>query len=219
MDPDQYTETIRGAVTSVDDEGTEKQIGSFEGYRLRVDWAAEEGESFWDIADAFSGEAHDYLLQIFDDEGELRPEVEAALGEEPPWGPVLMAHKLDIEPAHRGQGLGYAVVDSFIETFEPGVGIVIAQAAPINPSDLRPGEAETPEYRRWRARGVQKLRKYWEGFGFVPVSPASDYLALNLALRRPPLDQLIRRLRAKKRRSATRRRTEKSSGPDGGGAR
>ena len=153
-DPDQYTETIQGAVTSVDDEGTEKQIGSFEGYRLRVDWAAEEGESFWDIADAFSSEAHGYLLEIFTDEGELRPEVEAALGdEEPPWGPVLMAHTLQIDSVHRGKGLGYAIIDSFIEAFDPGVGLVIAQAAPINPSDLRPEEMQTPEYRRWRRPG------------------------------------------------------------------
>ncbi len=219
-DPSQYTETIRGEVTSLADDGNEGKIGTFEGYRLRRDWAEQEGESFFDIADAFSSETHDYLLEIFTDVGDLRPEVEQAVGdEEPPWGPVLMAHTLEISPAHRGQGLGYAVIDSFIETFEPGAGLVIAHAAPINPPDLRPRETDTPEYRQWRTRGVRKLRRYWEGFGFVPVSPASEYLAMNLALRRPSLVQVIRTLPSRKRRQDKRRNNRTEPGPDTGGAR
>lgn len=217
-EPSQYTETIRGEVTSVGEDG-EQQIGKFEGYRLRRDLAVEEGESFFDIADAFSSEAYGYLLEVFTDDGDIRPEIEEVIGGEPPWGPVLMAHKLEIEPAHRGQGLGYAVVDSFIETFEPGVGLVIAQAAPIAPPDLPAGETETPEYRRRRVRGVRKLRRYWEGLGFVPLSPASEYLVMNLELMRPSLAQVIRVLRSRKLCQANRRRAQRDPGPGTGDAR
>src|ERR1043166_2778279 len=217
VEPDQYTDTIRGEVVNVAEDGSEERIGTLEAYRLRRDLAADDGVSFIDIADAFSAEACDYILQVFDERGNVRADVERVLGEEPIWGPVLMAHTLQIETAHRGHELGYAVINSFIETFEPGVGLVIARAAPIDPPDLAPGETETPEYRLRRARGVQKLREYWEAFGFVRVSPDSEFLAMNLWLVRPSLVQAIRGWRSRKRRRAGRGRPPNDSGRNDGG--
>jgi len=53
----------------------------------------------------------------------------------------------------------------------------------------------------------------------VSVSSASEYLALNLALRRPSLAQLIRALHSRKRRQANRRRGRKDIGPNTGDGR
>lgn len=216
VEPDQYTETIRGEVIDVAEDGAEARVGTLEAYRLRRDLAADEGVSFFDIADAFSAEACDYILEVFDEHGGVRPDVERALGEEPGWGPVLMAHTLQIDAAHRGRELGYAVINSFIETFEPGVGLVIARAAPIDPPDLAPGEMDAPEYRQRRAHGVRKLREYWEVFGFVPVGPESEFLAMNLGLVRPSLAQAIRAWRSRKRRKAGNPRPPNDPGRNGG---
>jgi hypothetical protein len=62
---------------------------------------------------------------------------------------------------------------------------VIARAAPINPPELPPQAMRTLKYRRWRADGVKKLRKYWQRLGFVLTAPDSEYLVMNLALQRP----------------------------------
>src|SRR5437016_3780122 len=64
-DPSQYTETIRGEVVNVAEDGTESPIGKFEGYRLRRDLAVDDGVSFFEIADAFTEEACDYVLEVF----------------------------------------------------------------------------------------------------------------------------------------------------------
>ncbi len=216
VEPDQYTDTITGEV-NVTQGGAEERIGTLHAYRLRRDLAAAEGVSFFDIADAFSAQAFDYLLEVFDERGNVRPDVERLLGEELIGGPVLMAHTLQIDPAHRGCQLGYAVINSFIETFQPGVGFVIARTAPIAPPGLRPDETDTPEYRRRRARGVQKLREYWEMFGFIPLAADSEFVAMNLWRRRPSLVQAIRAWRSRKRRQAGKRRPPNDSGRNDGG--
>jgi GNAT superfamily N-acetyltransferase len=200
LDPSDYTETINGVVSKVAEDGSEEDVGQFVGYRLRRDLAADEGVSFFEIADAFAADTCDYVLEVFDEDGEVHPEVEQVLGEEPRWGPVLMAHTLRIDPAHRGRGLGYAVINSFIETFEPGAGLVIGRAAPMNPEDLEPAAMNTPGYREWRAQGVKKLREYWKGLGFVPASRSSEFILMNLALKRRPLVEAILAMRARRQR-------------------
>jgi hypothetical protein len=198
-EPSDYMETIVGQVVRIPENTDEEEpVGNFEGYRLRRDLAADESVPFLDIADGFTQETYEYLLEVFDEDGELLPHVARALGnDEPPWGPMLMAHKLELDPKCRGFGLGYAVINSFIETFEPGAWIVIARAAPINPRDIDPTELGTLSHQRWRRQGVAKLRRYWQRLGFVPISSKSDLLLMNLSMKRPPLIEVIRRSRAK----------------------
>lgn len=209
-EPSDYTETITGGVQKIAEDGAEEKVGELVGYRLRRDLAADDGVSFYDIVDGFTQDTSDYVLEVFDENGDVRPEVERVLREEPRWGPVLMAHTLQIDPAHRGQGLGYAVINSFIETFEPGVGVVIGRAAPMNPEHLSHEAMSTPEFMEWRARGVKKLREYWRGLGFVSPSRNSEFIVMNLALTRRPLAEAILAMRAKKR-----RRLERPTGPSG----
>lgn len=210
-DPSQFTERVEGQVVKGD---ADEPVGTFVGYRLRADLAFDAGLSFFEIADAYSQDTHDYLFEVFTPDGELDPRVlELFGGEEPRFGPVLMPHTLEIDPSHRGQCLGYAVMHAFIETFEPGADLVIARAAPVNPPDVRPEDLGTAEHKAARARGVERLRRYWQIFGFVPTALDSEYLVMNLALRRPTLVQAIRRARARKsrRRSPAGRRPSGSS--------
>ena len=201
-DPSQYTQVIKGTVLLDTDHEAEEVVGNFEGLQLRCDLAVEDGVPFDEIADAFDQSMHDDLLEVFTPEGELRPEIlDIFKGQEPISGPVLIPQTLNIHPAHRGQGLGYAVMNSFIETFEPGASIVIARAAPINAADLTPEAIETVEYRQSRAVGVRKLRRYWRRLGFIPTSADSNCLVLNLALKRPTVTEaIIAARRAKSRR-------------------
>jgi GNAT superfamily N-acetyltransferase len=198
-----YTEEITGEVRVRPDEGVEdgEIIGKFIGYRLRQDWAAVEGVSFFDIADAFTQETYEYLMRVFDEEGEVRPLALAALREEPLWGPVLIAHSLELAPAHRGHGVGYLVVNAFLETFGPGCGIAIARAAPV-----RDGE---PVLGPSRARGIRALAAYWKGLGFVSVKPDPGFLVMNLSLRRPPVHAAIP-ARRRRRAVAKRKRVSQS---------
>jgi len=195
-EPDQYTETISGEVMNVAENDAEELVGNFTGYRLRCDWAMEEGVSFFDIADAFDQATCDYLLEVFTEDGEVRPEITEIIGDEPVCGPVLMADTLELQPAHRGRGIGHAVVNSFIEVFGPGADLAIARAAPINPPGTSDETMETAKYKRWRARGVKKLRRYWQALGFVSTSPKSEYLVMHLAYKRPTLSQAIQAVRA-----------------------
>jgi GNAT superfamily N-acetyltransferase len=218
-DPSEFTETIDGQIVrnaEFDDEPVarfeEEPVGTFVGYRLRRDLAFDARVPFFEIADAFSMETHDYLFEVFTEDGDCRPEIiDLFNGQEPGWDLVLMAHTLQIEPNHRGRCLGYAVMHAFIEAFGPGAGLVIIQAAPMNPPDLRPEDMKTPEYKSWRSRGVKKLHQYWRDFGFVATSPDSEYLVMNLELRRPTLVQAILRARARR----ARRRPSAGADPSG----
>ena len=200
-DPSQYTQVIKGTVVLDTDDQLEEVVGNFEGLQVRCDLAAEEGVPFDEIADAFDQSMRDDLLEVFTPEGELRSEIlDVFKGQEPISGPVLMPQTLTINPAHRGHGLGHAVMNSFIETFESGASIVIARAAPINPPDLTPEAMQTVEYRKSRSLGVRKLRRYWQRLGFIPTSANSDCLVLNLALKRPKVTEAITAARREKSR-------------------
>ena len=204
-DPSHYMETIKGRIVRVVDDSDEETVGTLEAYRLRRDLADAEGISFADAADAFDQSTHDYLFEVFTVEGTVREHVVNALGGTPPNdGPVLMAHTLHIAPEHQGRGLGYAVLNSFIETFEPGASVVIGRAAPIDPDSLGPETMDDPERKRRRLDAVRKLRRYWRRFGFVPTAPGSEFLILNLEAIRPLVtDAIIAARNAKARRRTT----------------
>jgi GNAT superfamily N-acetyltransferase len=178
-----YLETITGTVLPLNEEyGEGPAIGSFTGYRLRRDWLVDKDATidFFEAIDE-SQDTHEHFMAVFDAAGEYHPHVARVLADAQfdTFSPVLVAAALTLDLAHRGRGLGYAVVRAFIDTFGPGAALVIAQSGPIG------------QTKRGRARGVKRLRAYWEAFGFVPVRRGSEFLVLDLSLQQPSLSVLV----------------------------
>ena len=140
------------------------------------------------------------MAAVFNVNGSYRPEVEGLLGvDDGSYQPVLIASTLTLDPAERGQGLGLAVFRAFLDTFEPGAAICIAHGSPMNAPDLTPEEQATPAWQATRQQGVERLGRYWQALGFVPLADAPEYLLLDLTKPARPVARVIEAARKRPR--------------------
>lgn len=78
---------------------------------------------------------------------------------------VLLLAEIEIDPRHRGQGLGRLIAGLVIETLSPGALAVVCNPAPLHPPLDENGEPRDYTDREWTT-AVAKLTKLWSTLGF-----------------------------------------------------
>jgi GNAT superfamily N-acetyltransferase len=198
--PDTYIRSIRGTIefsTAYEDKETGEygewrtEVGRFHALYVAADLASDEGARLSEVMAAESPEMREIYNSLYDrDAGELRKEVSQRLG-----GPVgrnlLVVHDVEILPAHRGKGLGLAVMWYLIRLHSAGCGVVAIQAVP---AQFRAGfDPKKDELRKQmaydsfphgREAAQRKLVSRWERLGFTEFGDAG-VMALNASLRKP----------------------------------
>jgi hypothetical protein len=194
-EPDDYICNIAGEIKSTDEAGNDSVAGTLQGYIVQAGRIINEGESLFDACDAHSQTVHDYACVLFDSRsGELKSAIEEQFGVVPA-GDVLILDKIEVLPAHRGRGLGLAAACCFLDTFESGCCLAVAEPYPLQFKDI------THEHPDWCAkmgvdafvadkkRATAKLQVYWSRLGFRRIRGSKKF-ALSLQDRRPALKEL-----------------------------
>ncbi|MFJ9693984.1 hypothetical protein [Kitasatospora sp. NPDC101183] len=106
---------------------------------------------------------------IFDEDGSLAPaldELEPAM--------LLLLESVEVREEWRGTGLGSLLaMEALKHLAVPGT-VAVTYPAPLHdvhaPGEVCPYESDDPMVRRLDEEGVGKLRKMWEGHGFLPLA-------------------------------------------------
>ena len=180
--PDTYVRSIHGKIefsTAYEDKETGEygewrtEAGRFHALYVDAALARREGVRLFDVMNAESSEMKEICEALFEtDTGSIRTEAENLLGS-PFCGNVLVVHRLEILPAHRGTGLGLAALWYISRIHSAGCGLVAIKAIPMQ---LRAGfDAGKDEWTRQlaydsfpvgREAAQRKLVSHWGKLGF-----------------------------------------------------
>ena len=161
--PEEYAHHWRVKVTGRQfdedaDEVDEVTVGSAEAYVIPD--AAGQRDLFLTL-DAHSQDLADVgeMLQV------VRPDLLEALAES--WGrDLLYVSYIELEPGHRGRGLGQAVLEGILDGVGRYAGLVVLEAAPLLDGAVEEGSllhrsAKRSLARYWSAAGFEKADGDW----------------------------------------------------------
>ncbi|MCH6472523.1 hypothetical protein [Sinomonas terrae] len=155
--PEEYAHHWRVKITGRQldedfDEVDEVTVGDAEAYVIPD--AAGQRDLFLTL-DAHSQDLADVgeMLQI------IRPDLLEALAES--WGrDLLYVSYIELDRAHRGRGLGKAVLEGILDGVGRYVGLVVLEAAPL------PGDDAAEEGSLLHRSAKRSLARYWSAAGF-----------------------------------------------------
>jgi hypothetical protein len=133
---------------------------------VRLGLAVERDLNALDACDALDENAYDTAAAVLDaSTGELDRDV----ADQFDWtgGDLMLVHRVEVVPDHRGRRLGLVVLDRLIDTFVDG--LVVCRSV-LTEDDTRSSD---------------RLRSYFKQLGFEEV--AGGHLALSTAHRRPTI--------------------------------
>lgn len=148
-------------------------------------------------ADSHSSEAEGYASTIFDPRtGDVKPSVIRGVEQATNGLDLLVMHLVEIEPGHRGNGVGLAAACRFLDLFEDGCGYAICKPFPLqyeagrrkDPAVL--ARLDTSRFVSDEKAAFRKLTEYWKRLGFHSLG-RSGYMVMNLDCRRPTLRELV----------------------------
>lgn len=162
-------ETIR------ETEANETVVGKVRGARIDLGGALDRELSFYDIFDQNSEELCEYYAALFDPTtGDFRDEL--ALRD---FGDILVVHSVEIIPEYRGLNLGLLTMLQTVKTFGSGCAL-----AAIKPFPLQFSGKFNRENQRQFTKDQNKLRAYWQKFGFLRIG-RTEYYYFDLTRRLP----------------------------------
>jgi hypothetical protein len=194
--PDTYVRSIHGKIefsTAYEDKETGEygewraEAGRFHALYVDAFLARREGVRLFDVMNAESSEMKEICEALFNpDTGGIRKEAEELLGS-PFCGNLLVVHRLEILPAHRGVGLGLAALWYIVRLHSAGCGIVAIKAIPMQ---FRAGFDAKPDdwnrqlaydsFRAGRDIAQRKLVSHWGKLGFREIDD-SGVMAISAA--------------------------------------
>jgi GNAT superfamily N-acetyltransferase len=171
-DPSDYIAVYQGEVIGMMDDDSERKIGNVVIYLVERGRVLNEGISLFEVMDCLDGDSCDCFANLFDQESEqLKPEVERLLSENRAFqNDIMLIERLELKPEYRGQGLGKEIASRVIQKFGQNSSVIACVPVPLQFTGLGPGDKE-PKGNRL---AQQRVRKFWDGVGFVRV-PRSDY--------------------------------------------
>lgn len=198
--PDTYIRSIHGRVefsSAYEDKETGEygewrtEAGRFHALYVDAGLALREGMRLFDVMNAESAEMQEICDTLFDpDTGEIRKETEKHLGS-PIRGNLLVIHRVEILPTHRGMGLGLATLWYLVRLHSAGCGIVAIKAIPMQ---FRAGFDATKDewsrqlaydsFRAGKEAALRKLVSHWEKLGFREIGE-SGVMAISATSPRP----------------------------------
>ena len=178
---------VRGDIVHIADDEEETDVGTLHAWCIRSARISEIGTDFFTVCDIASQELCDIASLVWDsDAAEYRDALELQM----PIGDLLVPATIEIVPEHRGKGVGLLTVWRFIDYFGGGAAVTVLKPHPLH------AKKNTAELKR----GIGKLKEHWGRLGFRPLPKtcsvgnlvASDYFFLDMALRRPRLEDLLK---------------------------
>jgi len=171
-DPSDFITVYHGDIIGMMDDDSERKIGKVVVYLVERGRVLNEGISLFEVMDCLDGDSCDCFANLFDQESEqLTPEVERLLSEDRAFQhDMMLIERLELKPEYRGQGLGKEIALRVIQKFGANCSVITCLPVPLQFTGLQAGEKE-PKGRRL---AQQRVRKFWEGVGFVRLS-GSDY--------------------------------------------
>lgn len=195
-EPDNYILDVCGEIICSDETANATNAGTVRAYIIQLGRIINDRASLFEACDAHSQTVHDYSCVLFDfKNGRLKPSIEKqfrVIGARD----VLILDRVEILPGHRGQGLGLAAACSFLDTFESGCCLAVAEPFPLQFKEMMPEHAEwcarmgVDAFVRDQQRATEKLRAYWSKLGFRKIHRSNKF-ALSLAHNRPSIRELL----------------------------
>lgn len=186
---------IVGRIVHIDNDEKETEAGELRGAVVRIGRVINDGYDFFEACDAHSQELSNIAELVWDrDTDEYREDlVEGACGD------LIVPATLKILPEHRGKGVGLLAIWRFLDYFGSGAALAILTPFPMNHSDERGRRYKIDlamsyeSFKTTKAVGIEKLARHWGRLGFRRVARDPDYMSLDMQLRRPSLEDLIKR--------------------------
>lgn len=192
---DQFLTSHSGVIV-LDGESEEEGlvVGAYTAYSILAAEAVERGlDPVMDVCDSVDDDVLELGRAVYDEyepkhyHNQFRPahELEDLL-----FGNILAIECLELDPRHRGHGLGLAVLDTLARRFGAGKSLVVLKPDPVQFN----GEVnETNRAAFDKARG--KLQRYCARLGYEPLRGAPEYMALSLTAVRPSLEDALAAVR------------------------
>ena len=133
-DPSEYVQKITGTVQALTDDGAEEQAGSITLRLVSAAEAANNGESLYDVCDADSALLESVYVALFDDDGELREELDI----EPAWSNLLVVENVNVEPAYRDSTARVQMIETAMSVFcDAGLVIAVEESLKLSLAEWR----------------------------------------------------------------------------------
>jgi ribosomal protein S18 acetylase RimI-like enzyme len=178
-------------------------VGEADGALVLAHEVFNEGVDLYEVFDARSQALCDAYTALYDDDGEPK-------NDDAYFNRVLYLTTLNIEPAHRGRGLGLVLLRKILASFD--MTYVIFKPFPLQHDSAH--EENTVEGRAWCKRfkpellpsnfqdGVKRLRDYYKLVGFESIK-GTPLMGANTGMRLPDMETVLRRYARMKARSGT----------------
>lgn len=205
----EYITDIRGAIVqqwcSDDHEDVlQRVVGTIEGWRFEIGRAMQDGQCIVEAADDHSADAYNYCLQLFEPGNlEYRDQVQALFPDDALECDALAIHEMQIEPEHRGRGLGLRAMLRTLQAFGGGCGVALIKPWPLQYTGrefdeiCRLGKTAGGRSAADRRRDFSRLRRYWSRLGFVRI-PDADYYVRPFFVPWPDVGNLVTRRRPRR---------------------
>jgi GNAT superfamily N-acetyltransferase len=125
-EPSRVVPAFRGEVFEYEEGSDEEfKIGRIDGYLVMRGRAMDDGESLFDAMDSISSSTLECFEALFDNEtGEWNERVQSLYEHDIPGHDVVLIETIELEPDHRGKGIGAKVVRETIATLGSSCGLV-----------------------------------------------------------------------------------------------
>ena len=206
-EPDDYIVGLDGDVmVSGRWQEDDVRVGYISAFNVHFGQAYDDGVPWFDVLDARSADMALYVDLIDSKESSYTEWVESTF--EPFGSDLLILDRIRIEPEHRGHGYGLYAADLMISGFGPSTGLIACVPAPyelLKNAPIRTNDSGVRSNREHAIPGWEgaeaKLRTHWSLLGFQQL-PASDVFALSQSARRPPMEAVVQKYFAGKRRQS-----------------
>jgi GNAT superfamily N-acetyltransferase len=174
-EPSEHLLEIRGKLLCTVSDDSKKAarttvVGRLEGYKICVEEALNHSVDLFDVCDSRDQSTHELANAVFDWRlHEFKADIDREF--QPIGRDILVVHSVTVNQAHRGRGLGLALVSRFMDVFDKGCGLVVLKPFPLQFQPKKPGARLVPVDSRFaRTLGASRarLRSYWNKLGFIP---------------------------------------------------
>jgi GNAT superfamily N-acetyltransferase len=125
-EPSRVVPAFRGEVFEYEEGSDEEfKIGRIDGYLVMRGRAMDDGDSLFDAMDSISSSTLECFEALFDNEtGEWNERVQSLYEHDIPGHNVVLIETIELDPDHRGKGIGAKVVRETIATLGSSCGLV-----------------------------------------------------------------------------------------------